>query len=569
MKTLFRLPDKIGWRDQVIGLALAAVYVTWLLTTARSVGFPRDEGFYFRAATSYAGWFQLFFEHPSEAMKRQAVDSMWGYNHEHPALMKSLFSLSWMYLHEKWKVFTDASTAMRFPAMVMAGIACWVTYLFGARAYSRRAGLIAATLFALMPRVFFHAHLASFDVPITAMWTLCIYVYWRAQQRGGLLFPVLAGLVYGLTLETKHNAWILPAVFLPHALFDACRALLPKSRTPMRFPWSLFSMAIIGPAVLYALWPWMWFDTKLRLEEWANFHLRHEYYNMEFLGRNYFGPPSPRSYMPLMIVATVPAITLFLFFIGSFERLRYLVRRLSAWVSRLLDKSDVAFDSIVRGAIEAERHEVDLLFALAFCAAVAPWLRSSTPIFGGTKHWMPAYPFLALFAGRGFDYVATAMERALAERAVVVRRVAQAALAAAIVAAPLAITIHSHPFGLETYVPLVGGTPGAADLGLNRQFWGYTTQNAAEWLAANAPPNATIFIHDTAWDSWNQMQQEHRVRSDLRAVGSPGDAQIALIQHELHMAEVEYQVWVAFGTQSPAYVITDDGVPIVSIYKRP
>jgi hypothetical protein len=64
------------------------------------------------------------------------------------------------------------------------------------------------------------------------------------------------------------------------------------------------------------------------------------------------------------------------------------------------------------------------------------------------------------------------------------------------------------------------------------------------------------------------MQEEQRVRPDLRATGSPGEAQIALIQHELHMNEVEYQVWVAFGTDAPAYVVTHDGVPIESIFAR-
>jgi hypothetical protein len=270
--------------------------------------------------------------------------------------------------------------------------------------------------------------------------------------------------------------------------------------------------------------------------------------------------------MPLMIVATVPAITILLFFVGAFERIVHLVRRVADWVRRMMDKSERGW---AMAAVEAGRREVDVLFGLAFFAAIAPWFREVTPIFGGTKHWMPAYPFLALFAGRGFDYCANAMERLLAKARVAVRAAAHAGLVTACLAAPLAITIHSHPFGLETYTPLVGGTPGGADLGLNRQFWGYTTQNAGEWLAANAPQNATIYIHDTAWDSWNEMLKEKRVRPDLRAVGSPGEAQIALIHHELHMNEVEYQVWVAFGTQSPAYVVTDDGVPIVSIYKRP
>jgi hypothetical protein len=44
---------------------------------------------------------------------------------------------------------------------------------------------------------------------------------------------------------------------------------------------------------------------------------------------------------------------------------------------------------------------------------------------------------------------------------------------------------------------------------------------------------------------------------------------VALLQHELHMSEVDYSIWVAFGTDAPAYVVTHDGVPIVSIYRRP
>jgi hypothetical protein len=42
----------------------------------------------------------------------------------------------------------------------------------------------------------------------------------------------------------------------------------------------------------------------------------------------------------------------------------------------------------------------------------------------------------------------------------------------------------------------------------------------------------------------------------------------ALVQHELHMSEVDYDIWIADGTDAPVYVVTHDDVPIVSIYKR-
>jgi hypothetical protein len=562
------LPEKIGWRDHLVGAGLALVYVIVLVVTARTVGVPRDEGFYFRAAHEYARWFEAFFKNMSQASQRGMVDGIWGYNHEHPPLMKSLFALSWMYLHQKWKLFADESTAIRFPAMVTAGIAVWTTYMFGARAFSRRAGVIAAFAFALMPHVFFHAHLACFDVPITAMWTLCIYVYWRSLKEGGLPWAIAAGVVYGLTLATKHNAWIVPFVVIPHAIFAYRRSLRRNVKAGLiPIPGSIVAMAILGPLVFYASWPWIWNDTFPRLQEYANFHLNHEYYNMEFLGKNYFGPPSPRGYMPLMIAGTVPAITLILFLVGAGDRLRVAFFRLRRWVLEKL-KRPVPGEPIV-----VERGETDLLLALAIGASLGPWLLAKTPIFGGTKHWMTAYPFMAVVAGGGFDLTARAMDAALAKTARFAeekaRYAAMVLLGVIVVLPALVQTWRSHPFGLANYTTLVGSTPGAATLGLNRQFWGYTTQDANRlWMGAHAPQGATVFIHDTAWDAWARMTAEKRVRPDLRGVGAPHESQIALIQHELHMNEVDYNVWVALGTVSPAYVVTHHGVPIVSIYQR-
>ena len=64
------------------------------------------------------------------------------------------------------------------------------------------------------------------------------------------------------------------------------------------------------------------------------------------------------------------------------------------------------------------------------------------------------------------------------------------------------------------------------------------------------------------------MIDEHRMRSDLRGTGSPSDADFGLVHIELHMNEVDYQSWVAFETDEPAYVLTHDGVPIVTVYGR-
>jgi len=555
--------------DPFIGGGIAAAYVTWLLATARSLGFSRDEGFYFTAASDYKRWFALLVDAPAKALERTAIDPIWQSNHEHPALMKSLFAISHTLLHDRFKVFEDDSTAFRFPGMLMMGLALFVTYLFAARAYSRRAGVIAALSLGLMPSIFYHAHLACFDVPIMAMWTTCIYVYWRSEKEGGLNWAMLAGIVYGLTLETKHNAWMLPAVFLPHALIVHGRAIsrhaAKSSRIPI--PTSLVAMAVIGPAVFLLLWPWLWNDTLPRLQEYVNFHVHHDYYNIEFLGQTYFGPPSPRSYMPVMIAATVPAITLVLFFIGAFDRARELSARLVWWLGDAWGRAL----PWPKAAPEKDRVQTDLLLFLAIAVALGPFVLPRTPIFGGTKHWITAYPFLAILAGRGFDLVWTRLALLLEKRTHLdaTRRIAaQTVVVACSFGGALATTVHSHPFGLSAYTPAFGGTAGGADLGLNRQFWGFTTESLAPWLAENAKPGETLYFMDTAWPSWQRLIAEKRIPETLRGVSSPAEAELSIVHHEQHMNEVDYNIWTEYGSSTPAYVLTHDGVPIITVYRR-
>ncbi|MCL2823781.1 MAG: glycosyltransferase family 39 protein [Polyangiaceae bacterium] len=560
MKRLFRLPESlrlpesVGWRDSVIGAFLAISVTIWLLLTAGDIGFTRDEGMYFHATARYSEWFKLLVSNPSEAIDYKAVTKYWAYNQEHPSFIKTLFSLSWMGLHKHWGVI-EQSYAFRLPAMMMCGLSVWVTYLFGARAYNRRAGIIAAALFIFIPRVFFHAHLACFDIPVVAMWTICLYVYWRSIERGGVWWAITAGIVYALTLETKHNSWIIPLVVVPHAIIVILSHIHGQRKAPIIHASStLLAMGIIGPLLFWALWPWIWYDTLARLQGYFNFQYNHVYYNIEFLGKNYFSAPSPRSYVPVMIFATVPTITLLLSWIGVFDQ----VRKAIAWAKTRIKEP--------HKLLPFQSHP-NLLFAIAIVGAVSPWFLSKTPIYGGTKHWMTAYPFIALFAAHGLDLVLKSLTPKLMRFPSWTQALAKTAVVAIALAAPLAITIHAHPFGLTSYVPMVGGTKGGASLGLNRQFWGYTTQNASEqYLAEYAPQRATVYIHDTIWDSWIRMLDEKRVRPDLRGVGAPHESQIALLHHELHMSEVEFQMWVALQTRSPVFVVTHDEVPVVNIY---
>src|SRR5262249_27596554 len=150
----------------------------------------------------------------------------------------------------------------------------------------------------------------------------------------------------------------------------------------------------------------------------------------------------------------------------------------------------------------------DFLLLLAPAVPPAIFLPPSTPVFGGAKHWVPAYPPPAPFPRPGLDLSAQQLEQGLpakTPRSEGGRPPARPRTAALTMIAPYAITRHSHPFGLSAYVPFVGGTAGGADLGLNRQFWGFTTESLGPFFEENAKPGDTVYIMDTSWPSWQRL----------------------------------------------------------------
>jgi len=441
----------------------------------------------------------------------------------------------------------------------VSGIGVALLVLWATRTLSSTAGVIAGLSFGLMPRVFHHAHLACFDVPVACLCACSAYFWSRALASGKWRWSIGLGLVYGLTLATKHNAWLLPFAFLIHGVCVKSISFAKASwRGRLRVVAPVISLVVLGPLVLYLLWPWLWFDTLERLRSWFEFHLKHEYYNMEFLGFTYWKPPMPLSYAWVMTFATVPLITIILFLFGGYDGARSTVGGVSSWHQSRTSPSPA----------NAQRNSDFLLWVICLVVFYSPWLSSDTPIFGGTKHWFSAYPFMALIAARGFEAVRLSLPR-LFPRLVEDRRLAVGVTLLGILlplAPGLATIAELGPWGLSTYTPLVGSASGAATLGLNRTFWGYTTTTLAPELNARAP--ARVFLHDTTLQAWSMHVRDGTLNRTLYGTNSIVDSDLALYHYEPHMGRVEYQIWAAYSTATPVAIETYEGVPVVWLYAR-
>lgn len=528
--------------EQLIGAALCVGYVMMLVWTAPDLAMSRDESFYAHAAKEYGGWVVELLTNPSSALTREQIDRAWDYNWEHPAWMKLTFAWAWL-VHQKLGLFSSESLAFRFPGMLTAGLLLWLIYAWGAVIIGRTGALFGALAFAALPRVFYHSHLAAFDVPIAFLITLTAYAYWRTLSDSK--WALLTGLAFGLALATKHNSWILPGIFLIHYLWVRRQYALADRLDRPPLAW-LPSMLVIGPIVLIATWPWVWHHTASRLLAYAQFHLSHVHYTYEYLGVSYFEPPLPISVPFIMTLFTVPLTILVLALIGLVHRRAALA---PPWRTRRGDPTDTRADVLWLGCLAAP------LLAIAL---------PSSPIFGGTKHWITAYPFLALFAGWGFVAVTDLARGPLSTE----RRWPAWTFAALFLAPGLVQTTHSHPFGLSHYTPIAGGVAGAADLGMNRQFWGFTTGSLADWIVETLPDGGTVWTCDTTWGAWRMMQADRRLPSNIRPVRSMAEADLVLVHHEPHFNEVDFQAWMAFDDVQPVHVLTYDGVPIISVYQN-
>ena len=490
-------------------LLMGFITAAAMALTQAPVGFTRDEGYYFTAAQDYEAWLRLLLHSPAAAIAQ--TERFWSYNFEHPGLTKLMFAAS----HLIFSPWMPDTLAWRLPAFVFAGLlSYWLCLLGFSR--SKAAGVIAPLLFWCAERTFFHGHLACFDVPICALWA-GVGVAWL--YAGGPWFAF----IYGVSLAVKHNAWVLPGVLLIHALLQ-----------PDRLKWlRRLGWMFLSPLVLFAFWPLLWHDPIRHLGDWIAFHTHHVHYAWWYFGQVLRAPPFPIVY-PLVVDALalpLPLVVL-LALAGATLLTDFFRRRLDA--QRLLE------------------------LGLAG-AAVLPFMLRTTPIFGGIKHWLA---FVALLTPEAAGLLVKAADLSGFRRAVPIA-------AAAVLLPGVWQILHLHPYGTSAYGELAGDVPGAATLGMQRQYWSNNVTAVLPWLNAHCPPGAKVYFHEVNVESYRSYILAGMLRRDIRYAGSPSDADYVALQWHREFRDREPETWNAFGTHRPATGLYLDEVPQIVVYARP
>ncbi len=562
--------------DRMVAGSIFVATVLLLLATT-DVGFTRDEGFYFRAGQLYVGWFEdlwanLWAGDLAASFSQENIDQHWAYNPEHPVLMKAAFALSHKIFHDILGVMSP-STAWRFPAMLCAAALVSGVYLFARELGGQLAGLVAAAALLFQPRFFFHAHMACFDVPITAFWFWVTYAYWRSYDSKR--WALATGILFGLALSVKLNAFFLPIVLVGHWVLTHWREFrfqrTEDDEPAFQFapiPKAFWSMLVFGPLLFYALWPRHWFDTFARVRWYMEFHLEHEHYFVQYFGQDLQIPPFPVSYPWVMSLVTIPTVILVAFAIGAIHYF-WQSGQWQRWkdtVKALGQRRWPQLDS------KADYRGTGLLLAINIIFPIALIASPDTPIFGGTKHWMPAMPFVAILAGLGVVAVMRGLrpwvEKRLGSSTNFAMPIVAGVLTACVVVPAARTTADNHPQGTAYYNELIGSYQGAADGEMVRQFWGHSSGEALPWLNEHASEDGRVWIHKILGHAWDVYLEEERARPDLRA-SSQRASNYALYHQQAEFSYLLLPLWEDYGTMAPAHVVDIAGVPLVSVYVRP
>jgi hypothetical protein len=549
-------------RHRLIGLGLALATMVAVLVSEQDVGIARDEVTYMHAGARYADWWL----HGGKGGIGATFGGSFGGdgNPEHPPLIKTLGGLSHHFLHDDLGL--DELTSFRLPSAVLHGVCVWLVFAMTVELWGLAEAVLAALALALLPRALFHAGLLCFDAPIMTLWFATIYAYWRCLD--GRRWPWQVGVAFGLALATKENA-----AFLPLAL--AVHYALVWYRTRRYHPRIALSLVVLGPLILFALWPWLWLDPIGHVHQWLAFHVNHVHYNYEYLGTNWNAPRFPWHVALVTTLLTVPTATLVAAACGAGV---WLVRwRRGASIDRT---SAPPFGGAARsgeaGPFDRDRAPVVLL-ALSAATSIGPFFLGTTPIFGAEKHWMPALPTICIAAGVGAVWAARTACAALCELvpALVARermasRIVVVVVGGALVAASATEVVVAHPYALTWYSALAGGDPGGADLGMNRQFWGVAARGVLPTIASLPP--GPVYTHDAspAWGWYEKLGLLPRGYPDAgHEDAGVAASRLAIVIHEKHFNRHDYMIWNSYGTVRPVFVLTAHGVPIVSLYQRP
>jgi 4-amino-4-deoxy-L-arabinose transferase-like glycosyltransferase len=188
------------------------------------------------------GDFALYFESAAHLLEHGAFDPEFIYMPGYVLLLAAVQALG------------GGLLAAKLVGVVLSGGAAWPVFGIAARLFDRRAGVIAATLYALWPAGIAVASVTGTDMPAAALLITATYLLVRLGEHHPWRAAVLFGLVLGLAATVRAVAVPLAALALFYWLAAGARLPAALARTAagcavaalVLLPWGIRNQRLYG-----------------------------------------------------------------------------------------------------------------------------------------------------------------------------------------------------------------------------------------------------------------------------------------------------------------------------------
>jgi hypothetical protein len=567
------VPQPAGRRQlPAIGLVLA-LSLAALVPTTGDIGLTWDEPAYRYCQLMSIQWWEQLFQARSLAALRFLFDPetllyYWPYGRYgidfHPPLAGQLNLATYAALGGWLKDIP----ARRMATVIEFALTITMGFAFLSRRYGLGAGIVMAGSLLFMPRLYGQAHLIDTDIPGLFLWSAASLAFWKGlHEEKARRWRVLVGVLLGLAFVEKMSAvgvivpllvWLIVG-HLPgalrgpgrrEALIDAVvtsglmllplgmafleiqslqRQLPPPDRTNLfvnRPVSDLPGLILAAPMIVWLIRRLLgrvrskspiWGVERPALETWNAIlafaplvgWLGNPAWWRETLPRlaHYYTLTNDREH-------SLPNIQI-IYFGQIYE---YSLPWHNAWVLLGITVPATILLAGVIGILwslgQTRRDRIPLYFLVHFLTL--PVLRMlPTPAHDGVRLFLPAFFFLAAFAGLG----TAAVGRLIAGRW---------RLSASIVNAPLALVVlvpagvslvRIHPYELSYYNALIGGPSGAWHRGFELTYWCDAFNGPVlDDLNRKLPPNAELEFPNelTRPMTFQELQSLGLLRSDIK-----------------------------------------------------
>lgn len=518
-----------GASDNPGELRLFLVYLVSLLVlggfTVGGIGITWDEPNYFGSSYLYLSWFGNIFENPSEWWS--SIDQFWEQSHEAPPFFK-LWALPFAGLGVLFfgaENLTVVGDFYRMGSYALFVISIHAAFRFVRSEFGPAAAWGTAATMPLIPVLFGFARLGQLDGAVAAMYVISAVALFRLMNSGGKRRILWTGLVVGMAFATKLNVFpVIVAALLWAVIFKRERGVFVR----------LFASFGVGALAFFAVWPWLWREPVSRTLEFLTWTsgLQNERFTY-YLGEWWAG--APFHYPLAALVVFVPLVVAVAGIVGAAKLLRGAGSPASAW----------------------------LLINLALVLAVAG--SGLTPVYGGPRQFLAAFPLWAMCAGVGLGWLVARFRVNL-----------PAALAVYAALALPGIIWTGADNSLEYYGEATGLVPGANALGFETTYLANTYKPAVEWVNENAPEGATVYVQAGTYPVAESYSRTGELREDLRpAYLAPIAVETFTSDDEpredsyfffLPRQSIYTDQMLALERKEPLYEHTKGGVPLVKVY---